>query len=629
MRTPGAVLSASCLLFVAGANAAFDYHSIRGRKAAVTDDIIEGEALPMKRGSRVQGMRNFGPQWSGDAHLLWDGKIGESMESRFHVPHDGRYALSLVMTLAPDYGMFSVSLNGKVVKEGVDLYSAKVKLSPVVDLGEVRLKAGEQTLLCTLTGSNEKAKHFRGDRFLLGLDYIKAVPLDPSPTQQEKSPKLPERTAFPTIDHTFEEVRTVLEKYCYDCHGDGGKPKGNVDLTKLTSRDELLENAKLANKLADVLQYREMPPKGKDRPTEGESRMLVSFSNRVVYEALEKDHTLPPIVIRRMNRYEYNNAVRDLLQLKGDIYPLPEKVIRPYKPYFDPASGRLPNSIHVGNRALGKNQIEQHLLTGVSPFAIDLQAEHGFNNRGDELSISPILMESFLKLARSVVESREFDGYSALTGSFFKPPAGSQEDEWSAIARERLAPILERAFRQPVEATTASLYLGLFDREVKAGMDFQQAMKSTIAAILSSPRFLYLLERKEGESKPLTPYELASRLSFFLWSSIPDEELLALARSGELAKPEVYGAQLERMLLHKASKALSENFARQWLRLDRLITAVPDFERFEPYYSRIGCEQWKLGLQTMIEPHGCRQNTRADSADPNRGWGQFGRHRFS
>ena len=121
---------------------------------------------------------------------------------------------------------------------------------------------------------------------------------------------------------------------------------------------------------------------------------------------------------------------------------------------------------------------------------------------------------------------------------------------------------------------------------------------------MASPRFLYLTERKRDAAaeEPLSPYELATRLSFFLWSTLPDEELLASARNGELIQPEVYAAQVARMLESPKSKALAENFARQWLRLDQLITAVPDFERFQIYYSRIGCEQWKFGLQTMAEP---------------------------
>ena len=71
-----------------------------------------------------------------------------------------------------------------------------------------------------------------------------------------------------------------------------------------------------------------------------------------------------------------------LLEFRGDIYPLPEKVIRSSQ-YFDPASGRMPAGVTVGNRTLGKFQVERQILSGVDPFAIDLQAEHGFNNQGE------------------------------------------------------------------------------------------------------------------------------------------------------------------------------------------------------------------------------------------------------
>ncbi|MEK6235034.1 MAG: DUF1588 domain-containing protein, partial [Planctomycetales bacterium] len=316
--------------------------------------------------------------------------------------------------------------------------------------------------------------------------------------------------------------------------------------------------------------------------------------------------------MRRLNRYEYNNAVRDLLKLRGDVFPLPEKVLRPARPYFDPASGRFPETVHVGNRALGKNQIEQKILTGVSPFAIDLQAEHGFNNRGDELNVSPILLESFLKLGKAIVNSREFDGYSGLTGSFFKEPVNASPEKRLAVAGERIRGFLERAFRGPVGDATAGRYVKFLARELAGGRSFSQGMKNVVAAVLASPRFLYVTESSPPPADPSQPeqsadsrlsaHELAARLSLFLWSSIPDEELLASARSGELLKPETLEAQARRMLRDRRSQALAENFARQWLRLDQMITAVPDFDRFEVYYSRIGCEQWKFGLQMMAEP---------------------------
>ncbi len=580
----------------------FDYHSVRGRQASVTlNGVYEGESLELKGSSRVQGMKGFGPNWSGDAHLLWLGESGQKMETGFRVPGTGRYMVSLQMTRAPDYGIFSVAINGKAVRDGVDLFSEKVELSEPVDLGEMYLEEGLQKLTCTLTGANGKARAKGGRQFLLGLDFVRAVSLERKKADKVDAlpvhvPKSPRRQV------SFERIQPVFAKYCHRCHGQKGKVKGEVDLVRLSSAQAYASDPVIAKKLLAVLEMREMPPDDELSPKEADYQALRDFVEGAISDHLRKENTLPPVTLRRMNRYEYNNSVRDLLQLEGDVYPLPEKVIRSFRKYYDPASGKFPDSVHVGNRALGKNQIEQHLLTGVTPFAIDLQAEHGFNNRGDQLGFSPILMESFLGIARALLGSPEFDGYSALTAGFFSEPRGLPRNEWSKLAEERISVFLEKAFRSPLEKSTLGRYLGLFTRAVGAGGGFEPAMKEVASAALASPRFLYLLERKQGDDDPLNTYELATRLSFFLWSSIPDSELLALAGTGRLSDPHVYRDQVKRMLLDYRSKALSENFARQWLRLDRLITAVPDFERFELYYSRIGCEQWKLGLQTMAEP---------------------------
>lgn len=580
----------------------FDYHSVRGRQAVVQQKgIYEGEALQLRGTSRVQDMRGFGPAWSGDAHLLWMGEPGEVMETVFSVPAEGDYLLSLQMTKAPDYGIFSVGLNGRLIRKGVDLYSGKVELSGALDLGKIFLEQGIQQLSFTLTGSNSNAHAKAGEKFLLGLDFVRAVPL--APTQSIKAEQTPMPPDKPIRKKAgLEDVQPILAKYCYRCHGEKGKVKGDVDLAGLASAKAYAADPLLASKLLGVLEMREMPPDDEVSPAEADYQTLLDFTGGVITDHVRMKPGLPQVALRRMNRYEYNNAVRDLLQLRGDIYPLPEKVIRSFRKYYAPASGQLPNTVHVGNRALGKNQIEQHLLTGVTPFAIDLQSEHGFNNRGDELGFSPILMESFLGIARSLLGSPEFDGYAAISSSLFAVPPDLPRVQWNPLAEERLSLFLEKAFREPLQKSTLARYLGLFKRMIDAGEGFKAAMKETVAASLASPRFLYLLERKQGNDAPLDPYELATRLSFFLWSSIPDDELLRLAKNGRLSDPDVYRGQVRRLLLDTRSKALSENFARQWLRLDRLIAAVPDFERFELYYSRIGCEQWKLGLQSMVEP---------------------------
>jgi len=419
------------------------------------------------------------------------------------------------------------------------------------------------------------------------------------------------------VSGSWDAVKPLMAQYCYECHS-GDEPEGEINLKQLASKADFLANIEISRKVAKVLDRREMPPEdAEQRPPEVEYEKLSARFDSLLDEYVRTSGSLAPVVMRRMNRYEYNNAVRDLLKLKGDIYSLPEKLIRPGEPYFDPASGRLPDEVHIGNRALGKDQIERRILTGVSPFAIDLQAEHGFNNRGEQLSVSPILLESLLKLARSIVDSPEFDDYCGVTESLFKAPGngptdgklenGQVENDPVEIAAERIHGFLRQAFRGPVDQETAQRYVDFFTCDVARTESFSKSMKNTVAVIIGSPRFLYITElaaqtAQDKKVRTVTARELASRLSFFLWSSIPDDGLLRLAESGELLKPEVLEVQVRRMLEDPRSQALSENFARQWLRLDRLISAVPDFDRFEVYYSRDGCEQFKFGLQMMIEP---------------------------
>ena len=588
------IFGLACLVGGSAAKEPFDYHSVRG-KQAIAADITgkqEGESLPLKGKSRVQGMRNFGPQWSGDSHLLWNGIVGEAMETNFEVSKTGRHRFTAVLTLAPDYGVFTVHLNGKVIREGVDLYARGVELARPLDLGEFELKAGPQQLSFTLTGGNQRARKFGGTGYLMGIDYLVVKNLEPKEEASEK-PKpgaiVAEKAA------TLQEVRPLMTKYCYKCHGDKPKVKGKVNLKELATRSDYLKDVKVSRLGAEAVSYGEMPPEDEEQPSTTERRKIASFLYGVVDEYARKNTSLEPVVMRRLNRYEYNNAVRDLLQLRGDIYALPEKVIRGNH-YFNPSSGVLPNRVRVSNRTLGKNQVELQILKDVDPFAIDLQAEHGFNNQGEQLSTSTILLESLLKLGRSIVNSPQFQGYTGLSNSLFK-------DDGKPV-KERLKLFLEQAFRGPISEVTLERYATYHKKEKERTKSYTQAMKNVVAAVLSSPKFLYVVENKQAadERTPADDYELAQRLALFIWSSIPDEELLNAAKRGDLRDDENLERQVRRMLLDRRSRALSENFARQWLRLDQLVTAVPDFDRFEEYYARIGCEQWKFGLQTMVEP---------------------------
>ena len=583
----GTLIAVIGQMFVQAAEG-FDFHSIRKPKSAVVQGIFEGEFLQFNGKARSQDMKVFGSGWSGGAHLLWDGVVGDVSTVEFELEKTGKYSLAMQWTLAPDYGQFEVRLNGKLVEPNLDLYSPDVKLANLRELGEVELQMGTQRIDIKLIGSNLKAKKFRENGYLYGLDFLKLSDLSPEPEKEKELERI-EVEAVP-----FTEVRGLMNQHCFRCHG-AKKVKGKVNLEALVSRVDFLNKVEVARHAAEAIAKAEMPPEDEPQLGKEESAKLLVFFEGIVDEYVSANNTLEPVVMRRLNRYEYNNAVRDLLELRGDIYPLPEKVIRSSQ-YFDPASGRMPSGVTVGNRTLGKFQVERQILSGVDPFAIDLQAEHGFNNQGEQLGVPPILLESLLKLGRSIVNAPEFDEYTALRDTFFK-------DDGQPVYR-RLRPFIERAFREVVDDATLDRYTAFHETEKKRTGSYALAMKSVVAAVLASPKFIYVAETKQtaGDKSPLSDFELAQRLALFIWSSIPDESLLAAAREGRLRQPAVLEDHVRRMLNDRRSRALAENFARQWLRLDQLITAVPDFDRFQLYYSRIGCEQWKFGLQTMIEP---------------------------
>jgi mono/diheme cytochrome c family protein len=157
-------------------------------------------------------------------------------------------------------------------------------------------------------------------------------------------------------------------------------------------------------------------------------------------------------------------------------------------------------------------------------------------------------------------------------------------------ANRILTTIAQRAFRRPVGADDVAAAISFYTQAREAGGSFDAGIRSGVARILSSPSFLYRIERdpatlRAGAAHPISDVELASRLSFFLWSSIPDDELLKEAIAGRLRQPAVLAAQVRRMIADKRADALVSNFVGQWLQLRNLeakvkpdILAFPDFD---------------------------------------------------
>jgi hypothetical protein len=168
-----------------------------------------------------------------------------------------------------------------------------------------------------------------------------------------------------------------------------------------------------------------------------------------------------------------------------------------------------------------------------------------------------------------------------------RPKEGGPED---VCARQILASLARRAYRRPVTAADTDPLMKLFAAGRADGGNFDSGIEMGLSGILVSPEFLFRIEKApatlsnvaaKGSTYHLADLDLASRLSFFIWSSIPDEELLGLAEKNKLHDPAVLAAQVRRMLADAKSKALAENFAGQWLRLRNVADWKPDPDKFK------------------------------------------------
>lgn len=165
------------------------------------------------------------------------------------------------------------------------------------------------------------------------------------------------------------------------------------------------------------------------------------------------------------------------------------------------------------------------------------------------------------------------------------PSAPAQEE---GCARQILTNLVHHAYRRPPVSADVSPLMGFYQRERQAGQSFDKGIEAALRAVLVSPNFLFREEQDPAGAKPgsvyrLNDYELASRLSYFLWSSMPDDELLELAQRGKLHEPGVMDQQVRRMLADKKSDSLVKNFAGQWLFLRNIASDKKDKDVFPDY----------------------------------------------
>ncbi|MEM6692293.1 MAG: DUF1592 domain-containing protein [Planctomycetota bacterium] len=393
----------------------------------------------------------------------------------------------------------------------------------------------------------------------------------------------------------------IAKSKCYDCHS-GEDAAGGITLSQEsieTLFDGTESSLETVLRITNVIENGEMPPEGEPEIASEPKRELIAQLNTWFKEAVASGASHPSTPIRRMNRFQYNNAVVDLFDLRCIVFTLPERMMREHRGYFRPESGKMAEVVHVGSRPLGKSQMIEPRLAGVAAFPQDLRAEHGFDNRADHLSLSPLLMESFLKLGQSITSSPDFTPKRVgIWNDFFKAP--TQRHQWEDAIDDRLENFLHRAFRGRTDAVVSNRYAAFAKSRIDSGDSFEEAMKTVAGAVIASPRFLYLYQpgQFDDTESTLPMNEIASRLSFFLWGSLPDQRLLEASSNGSLNDVDAVSREVDRMLNDRKLKRFCDSFASQWLQLDRIISSVPDRSKFpEFYYSK-----YRNSMHMMMEP---------------------------
>jgi len=320
----------------------------------------------------------------------------------------------------------------------------------------------------------------------------------------------------------FPAAMQTLETGCADCHGGEGGD-GGFSLAQVASEESLRLDHDTWLRVRQRLADHSMPPSDAE-PIEIELRLrLLDWLRVAMREAIQKQGEIAgPPLFRRMAGHEYANTIRDLLGT-----------------HFNAGSG-LPQ---------------------------DLAGGEGFNNAAETLIISPIHAEKYVEAATEALNYAARDS-KARDRLFPNRPSDSLTE--ADAAQANLKQFAGRAFRRPVADEELSAYVALYADARADGLDFDQATFYAMRGVLVSPQFLFLSEASPTElnvSQPLTDHELAARLSYFLWATMPDDELRAAADAGKLSDTEELKRQTIRMLTEKGTHLNDSmvQFVGQWL----------------------------------------------------------------
>ncbi len=466
----------------------------------------------------------------------------------------------------------------------------------------------------------------------------------------------------------FDQVALpFLERHCYECHG-GAKTKADLDLKVIRSDAAILPEIKLWRNVLQQLNTGEMPPK--KHPAQPTPQDITAFNEAIEASIARAEAKLPldpgRVTARRLNRTEYNNTVRDLLNVDynpaenfpaddighgfdniGDVLSVsPIHLER----YLDASEGIAARAVVVDppkppSRTTSSNFLEpsgygsessfrpvtnsiselfvRHELKETGRYTFRVRASASNAPSGDPAQMQLRIGDRELLTVAVTNEARKWKTFEVeldlpqgehrfaakwlnqdtnvaeriLYINEFKVigPADTRTPFMRRVAAvapdkddsERVRPVIEwfltRAFRRPPTPAEVVRYETVWRAAQEAGDGkFVAGLKQFVEVALVSPKFLFRVELDNrptaAEPQSLDEFQLASRLSYFLWSTLPDDELLDLAAEGRLSAE--MEQQVRRMLKDPRSAEMVRNFGMQWLQLQRLSTFQPDSKLF-------------------------------------------------
>lgn len=370
--------------------------------------------------------------------------------------------------------------------------------------------------------------------------------------------------AFPALGQNdpIKKIRPILEKHCFPCHHDTKRSAGislkNIFMGINDTKALIVRDGKVWMNVVKQIQSGAMPPRGEQRLTEEENETLIKTINEILYSSLNANNP-GRVVIRRLSHTEYQNSIFHLVGVSYD------------------ASAKFP---------------------------ADGSGGAGFDNFAGSLFITPLKMERYFEAAEEVLDKT----YASETLWRKLVPVSYRKSFWRKIgdwfagifskvdrsegairaATDVIVPFASRAYRRFLEPQEKEKLLGLFRKVYEGSSDkdrYDVAIRETLKAILVSPNFLYRYEEELpvpiDHPYPLSNFEIASRLSYFLWSSPPDEELFDVAYHHDLQDSAVMNKQVRRMLRDPRAKNFAESFSTQWFGIKHFRETNPlDPERF-------------------------------------------------